>query len=207
MPAVVTGYVPLPCTHRSQDDYRSFGCRLQAVCDVPTVTFTASLESCWMYRDLVWRGYDVQRGGKDTLAYFCVQHEKTQWLAAAERALPDSPLIWIDYGILHLPGVTAKHVEQLVAAVRANPPKVITSPSCGQQELIDGVINWTFCGGVLIVPATLARWFHLECMAEQRRHQPTWEVNTWARLAKAHPERFAFYAADHNATMFTGYAA
>lgn len=205
MAAVVTGYVPLPCSHRSESEYFGLGCRLQAVAS-PLVSFRSSLADTWMYRDLVWRGYDVQPAGKDSLAYFCVQHEKTQWLAAAERALPDSTLVWIDYGILHLPGVTAGHVQQLLTAVRANPPSVITSPSCGQHDVTDGAINWTFCGGVLIVPAKLARWFHLECMAEQRRHAPTWEVNTWARVAQAYPDRFAFYDADHNATMFTGYS-
>lgn len=205
MPAVVTGYIPLPCAHRSDADYRALGNRLQAVCEVPTVTFTSCLEDCWMYKDLVWRGYDVQPGGKDTLAYYCVQHEKTQWLAAAERAMPDGTLVWIDYGIFHLPGVTSEHVNAFLRAIDTNPPRVITSPSCYEADSVRSGPNWTFCGGVLVVPATLARWFHLECMAEQRRHQPTWEVNTWAAVRRNYPDRFSLYRADHNATLFTGY--
>lgn len=206
MPVVVTGYVPLPCGHRSESEYLGLGCRLQAA-DAPSVTFRTSLADCWLHQELTWRGYTVPPAGKDSLAYFCVQHQKSEWLASASRTVPSGTLVWIDFGILHLHGVTMRHVNEFLTAVRNKPPQVITSPSCGNWDTVDGVVNWTFCGGVLVVPSRLARWFHLECMAEQRRHPPTWEVNTWARVAKAYPDRFAFYPADHDATMFTGYYA
>jgi hypothetical protein len=60
---------------------------------------------------------------------------------------------------------------------------------------------------VLVVPAYHARWFHLECVAERRGKLPTWEINTWAAIRRRYPERFRLYRADHNETLFTGYAA
>jgi hypothetical protein len=37
-------------------------------------------------------------------------------------------------------------------------------------------------------------------------HAPTWEVNTWARIVKKHPESVRLYRADHDSTILTGIA-
>lgn len=203
MPVVVTGYIPLPCSHRPRDAYEQLGARLLAACP-QAVSFRSTLASCWLYDELQRRGHDVEPGGKDTAAYHCVQHQKTAWIAAAEATLPDRTIVWIDYGILHLPGVTVDHVAAFLDAVDRQPPTLITAPSCGLFDVGDDRVNWTFCGGVLVVPAYHARWFHLECVAERRGKLPTWEVNTWAAIRRRYPERFRLYQADHNETLFTG---
>lgn len=204
---VVTGYVPLPCSHRSEPVYLELGARLLAACG-RAVAFTQTLGDCWLAK--AWRaaGVPVPPGGKDTLAYFAVQHQKSEWLAQAARLHPEATLAWIDYGIFHL-GVTADHVRGFLAALEANPPQAITSPSCYPVAATgdDSRVEWSFCGGVLALPARRAEWFHERCVEARASGQPTWEVNTWAAVARRHPDAFRLYAANHNATLFTGYAA
>lgn len=202
MPVVVTGFVPLPCSHRSRETYEALGSRLLAACG-KAMAFRSTLDACWLCQDLRRRGYDVEPAGKDSAAYHCVQHEKTAWLAGASMALPDQTLIWIDYGILHLPDVTPELIGQFIDAVESRPPRLITAPSCGLWDVPDDRVNWTFCGGVVAIPSFYARWFHLECVAERRGKPPTWEINTWARVARRFPERFNLYHADHNHTLFS----
>lgn len=204
MAIVVTGYVPLPCGHRSHNDYMALGGRLVSACN-DAIVFRSSLETCWLYGELRDQGLDVAPGGKDTPAYYCVQHQKSAWLLMASKLRESGTLVWIDFGVLHLAGVTTEHVHQLLRAVDARQPEVITSPSCGLRDVPAGCVNWTFCGGVLLMPAHDAAWFHAACVAARLGQPPTWEVNTWNEVFRRHPHRFGFYAANHDASLFTGY--
>jgi hypothetical protein len=197
---VVTGYVPISCTHRSTDEYLALGARLWRSCD-SVVAFRGTLEKCWLYRD------GIQPGGKDSEAYFVVTHEKSRWLAAAadlEESHAADTLVWFDYGMLHNAELDESLVIDFLAEVSRRKPQQIISPS-GLGDVHDTPAPcWMFLGGTLIVPRHLAKWFHDECVAE-RAWPTTWEVNTWAAVKKRNPDKFAFYNANHNRSLLSGY--
>jgi hypothetical protein len=194
---VVTGYVPLPCTHRSRDEYESLGQSLLRACG-RSVAFRQSLEDCWLYRP------GVEPGGKDTPAYHVVQHEKSAWLAAAAAGSTAHTLVWIDYGVLHNSSITTDAVCGFVENIATNPPTRITTPSIGPYDHDDANVCWTFLGTVLVVPRRLAGWFHRRCV-KARREPTTWEVNTWATVRHDHPDFFSLYTANHDETLVTWY--
>lgn len=195
---VVTGYVPLPCDHRTRERYNELGGRLLDACP-RSVLFRNKLEDCWLAK----RIGNVAPGGKDTVAYHCVQHQKFAWLEGAAMAADAATLIWIDYGILHLTGVTPELVVDFVQRVEADEPEVIVAPSGGDYGKETDTINWLFLGGIVVVPAEMAAWLMLAC--QQAVEPVAWEVNTLARVSRKHPEMFRMYAANHNPTMFENY--
>jgi len=93
--AVVTGYVPLPCDHRSADDYAALGSQLLALCG-KSLAFRQPLADCWMANWMADAGMAVEPGGKDTAAYHAVQHEKSRWIARAAGAMAGvAPVFWV----------------------------------------------------------------------------------------------------------------
>lgn len=203
---VVSGYVPLRCTHRSHDRYMELAARLMAI-GLPLTIYQNRLTDCWLHQYHTKRGTVFPDGGKDTPAYHCVQHEKSRWITREVTSSWPQTVVWIDLGVLHLAGVTEKHVSDFVWQVMDKPPELITSPSCyAVPDFIDQrTVCWAFCGGVLVVPSHHAYWFHDQCKHMAAGHTTTWEVNTWARIAELHPDRFSLYQANHDKTMFTGY--
>lgn len=204
--SIVTGYVRLDSPHRHHDEYMRY---LEQLLDVglPLTVFTQQLKDCWLHQHYASLAWQIEPGGKDSLAYYCVQHEKTAWLCRAAQAWTPKTLVWIDAAILHIKRIQPKHVLGYVERVRALPPTRITAPSCHPvpPSWDDRIVCWAFCGGVVAVPAAEAAWFHAETVREATAAPLTWEVNTWAKIAKRNPHRFSLYAADHNERMFTGY--
>lgn len=203
---MVTGYVRLDCDHRSHDRYLELGSRLVGL-GLPTIAYHQPLDECWLARHHAANGTPVVPDGKDSLAYHCVQHEKVAWLARTARTNRPGTLIWIDYGILHIPGVTEQLISDFVAHVDAHPPTRVTIPSIWPADapILDEHPCWICAGGVLVMPSWAAEWWHRECMAVATHGRPTWEVNTWSKVARKWPEQVRFYLADHDATLFTGY--
>lgn len=193
---VVTGYVPLPCSHRSRDDYEALGGQLLSLCD-NAMAFRCRLEDCWLYRS------GVTPAGKDSAAYHVVQHQKSLWLAKA-AAITTGTLVWLDFGAMHNPQLTAETVRAFLAAVEESPPGKITSPSAFSGFADQPDPCWVFLGTVLVLPHHKAQWFHDQCVA-QRQSPTTWEVNTWAAVRDRHPGEFSLYQADHDRTLMTRY--
>lgn len=204
----MTGYVRLDSTHRSHEKYLELGQRLIGL-GLPTVAYHQPLDACWLARHHEAMGVAVEADGKDSLAYHCVQHEKTAWLARAARQNRPSTLIWIDYGILHVPGVTEQLVHELWHYVDANPPTRVTIPSIWPADapIDDQHPCWICAGGILVMPSFAAQWWHSKCMAVATHSRPTWEVNTWAKVSRQWPQHVTLYKADHDATLLTGIAA
>lgn len=201
---VVTGYVRLDAGHRSHDTYVQL-CGQLLDAGLPLSIYQQSLQDCWLWQQHAGQG--IEPGGKDSAAYHCVQHEKSAWLCREVAAYSPQTVVWVDAGILHLSSVTTQHLVQFVDTIRAYPPDRICVPSCCPVPDIvprDSVC-WAFCGGVLVMPAVDARWFHQQVQARATAWPLTWEVNTWAAVARAHPYRFRLYPADHNEQLFTGY--
>jgi hypothetical protein len=228
MVALVTGYVRL--SHpRSHAQYLEHGRRLLGL-GLPTVVFydgpeaeldapasatvcPASLDRCWLYE--ATRAAQTPSPGhdKDSVNYMVVQHQKTAWLAAAATLTGAAFLVWVDFGILHLPAFVEHDIRPFFDRVKHAPPDRVTLPGIWPLTTTTPIDNsrvaWHLAGGVVICPGSLAAWFHGATEREARRHldatgRTTWEVNTWAALAQQFPERFNIYAADHNETLFTG---
>jgi hypothetical protein len=216
MIVVVTGFVAIPDHPRSEQEYKNLGAALLG-CDFPVMMIDGSLECCWLAQFLRWRGHECTHSigdnpKKNTLAYHIVQAQKTAWLAEAAVFLPTTTvLVWIDYGIFHLKGVTRDILHSFV--LRARNERAIAIPGCWGRNPIhdDAQPNWRFCGGTMVVPRE-----HVEALNGAVRQEyvrnlmdknhVAWDVNIWARAEENHPELpIWWYKADHDVSMFTNY--
>lgn len=224
---VVTGYVPIENHPRSAAEYGKLGEELfgpLAAAGVPIQRFLNKVEETWMY-ELLLRAQEqypeiefnvavADNPAKNTLAYHCVQHQKFQWLLAAAVAnpVPDT-FVWLDYGVGHVPGVTPVVVGDFLDDV-ARDPHTLAIPGCwpaGTYINSDAFPCWRFCGGVMVVPrAAVKPLFNaITKVVGQRldeRLSITWEVNSLAEAEEQGLIKPRWYQADHNATMFTGFA-
>lgn len=227
---IVTGYVRLDSPWRSHESYVELGRRLLGL-GLPTVAFydgapsdlradpdvhvlPASLPACWFYEASRGATSPAANPEKDTTDYHVVQHQKTGWLAEVAAWPGADLLVWIDWGILHIEAIRERHIVEFMERVESAPRDRVTLPSiwCLWPR---SVINWHrpcwfLAGGVAVVPARLARWWHDRCVEQATAHvrstgETTWEVNTWAAVARCHMDRFNLYQADHDETLFTGY--
>lgn len=222
---LVTGYVRLDLENRSHDRYAALGRGLTAIhrpcvafldgleADATATVLPASLDRCWLWPHARNAATPCGNPEKDTAAYHSVQHQKTAWLAEASNRTDAGVLVWVDYGILHVPGVTPELIGQFLLRACMAPANRITLPSIwplSSDTPIDSSRPcWFVAGGVAVVPRHLAHAWHVLVESEALTHlrqtgQVTWEVNTWARVIQQHPTLFAVYPADHNETLFTG---
>ena len=213
---VVTGYIPIKDFPRSAEDYGERGEKLREL-KHPIQPFYGNVSSTWMYQMIeclkfypTWAIADDRK--KNTLAYHCVQHQKFGWLSAAKMLDTEDPAqmyVWIDYGILHVPGVTPEVIQKYLARID-NCGGAVTLPGCW---LIGDVPHdrpcWRFCGGLMAVPSPLVKIFTRSAMGVAMRQisatrNVEWEVNTLARLEALDEVPMKWYKADHDQTMFTG---
>jgi len=229
---IVTGFFPLAGHPRPTATYLELGRRLLRI-PIPKVVWTtaeigAELERerlaagfnafppsdgrFWIHDALAGCPYSVasQNPAKDTLGYHAIVHQKTQWLDWTSREVESDVLVWLDFGIFHVPGITEDLILDFVGKVRDD---VIAIPGCLPRS--DGIVldypNWRFCGGVLVCPRTLAPSLHSECVDAFRgivafHRKVSWEVNTWAvaEMAGRLPVR-QYHAAMHDQRMLTAY--
>ena len=229
---LVTGFVPLAGHPKSTATYLELGARLLAL-PIPKVVWTtgeirAQLERehraggfnefrtfddrFWIHDELDGRSYSVasQHPAKDTLAFHAVQHQKTRWLEEASREFASDILVWIDFGIFHVPGITERVIADFVGRLRDD---FVAIPGCwprSDRVMLDQP-NWRFCGGVVVCPGLLAPWLHRVCVDTFRgivalHRKVSWEVNTWAiaEMSGRLPIR-QYHAATHDERMFTAY--
>jgi hypothetical protein len=218
---VVTGYVPIVGFHRTAADFGALGEKLREL-SFPVKPFYNQLEKCWLHKFL-WEQERPEKitysasdnPTKNTMAYHIVQHQKFEWLAAAQAgdAVSDT-FVWLDYGILHVPGVTVAVIEQFLQRVYADPVHdVVTIPGCwpiNYKDYKDDHPNWRFCGGAFVVPRALVKPLALAMRdvtmrGIYRRKNVTWEINDLARVEQKGAVPLRWYQANHDETMFTNY--
>ena len=226
---VVTGYLPLNVTHRSQKEYTTFGEQLFAA-GLPTVAFLhpavhvsagsnvkridATLQDCW-YRELLVPGVRNPVGDndkKDTFEHYIVEHQKTTWAKMALDATDADAALWVDFGLFYL-GNFATQLREMVERITAAAPNKILMPTI--WPLPQGYFDcsrpqWFCAGGVFLAPRQHANWFDTATRQMARAiidetRAATWEVNTWARVMQKSPEKFQPYSANHDILLFTGY--
>jgi hypothetical protein len=225
---LVTGYVRLNQPYRRHEHFVDLGRRLLGL-HAPTTVFvdgetdlgalppgvearTASLDACWLWPSAREARTPAGNPHKDSRAFLAVQHQKSAWLAEAAETSNEALLAWIDFGVLHVPGVTVERVRAfLERAARHAPLDRITWASIhgppASEDLPWDRVSWHCAGGVVLCPRSQAAWLDAgvrEAAAAwlSESGAVTWEVNTWARLWARHPERFHHYLCDHDATLF-----
>jgi hypothetical protein len=216
MITAVTAYVPIPNHPRSDKEYRALASQLLTL-DIPIMHLEAKIEECWLHEYLQWRQKRFTHSvadnpAKNSIAYHIVQAQKTEWLVEAAFANPDADvLVWIDYGIFSVPGVTAKIIRDFM--LRARDEKVIAIPGCWDQNYTydDKWPCWRFCGGVMVVPRDQVIDLDTAMKCEYVRwldstNNLSWEVNTLARVERNYKALPIWhYKADHDASLFTAY--
>jgi hypothetical protein len=212
----VTAYVPIPGHPRSEEAYRALGEQLLAV-DIPLMSVEATIEDCWLYEFLMQRQKrfthsTADNPRKNSIAYHIVQAQKSEWLVEAAYVNPAADvLVWIDYGIFHVSGVTGPIIRDFL--IRAKDEQAIAIPGCWDKnyKYDDKWPCWRFCGGVLVVPREQVIDFDTAMKREyvtwlDRTNNLSWEINTLARVEKGEPRLPIWhYKADHDASMFTAY--
>jgi hypothetical protein len=218
---VVTGYARLENHTRTPETYEKLGYQLSdALGDHPMeVFFHRDLRDLWLTRfieglppqqpPLTWSKGD--NPAKNSLEYHCIQHQKIAWLAKACDMHPSvDTFVWIDFGIMSQPGITAEVIRDFLARLRKND---FAFPGCWPRadEYDEQFPCWRFCGSLLIVPRGEMRRL-TDCFLSMTRlyirmmKNVTWEVNTLARIEPyLDKSNFRHYQADHNATQFTHY--
>lgn len=214
---IITGYVPIKDHPRTPKDYGKLGDKLAEIRSVPIKAFYGMPHSCWLTK-FVWEmGITQHSEGdnpqKNSMLYHAVNHQKVQWLADAAALDPEPDVfVWLDYGIMHVPGVTKEVIEKFLERVGNDPLTSISIPGCPgyEGEIDDSRPWWHFCGGLMVVPRKFCSLFANEFRTTTMQHilrtkNVTWEVNDLARFARLGRVPIRWYAADHNETMFTNY--
>ncbi len=216
---IVTGYIDIPNHPRGPNDYRDLGAKLlEAVDGYEALVFDSPDQSpgqTWLAN--VLKGLPnithsvADNPEKNTLPYHCVQHQKFGWLAAAKEQDTEDPsqmYVWIDYGLMHVPGVTAAVIRKYLERV-SDYGGAVTMPGCWPKgEVPHDRPCWRFCGGLMAVPSSLVKIFTRSAMGVAVRQimatrNVEWEVNTLARLEALDEVPMTWYKADHNETMFS----
>lgn len=210
---LVTAYVPIPNHPRTAGEYGELGEKLSGV-PVPKKAFYNKVSELWLRKYIdklpfIPRASAWDNPEKNTLDYHIVNHQKTTWLVQAANEYPDDDiLVWVDYGIFRLPGVTNQAIYEFVERID---DKKIYVPGCWDKPVIieSSFPNWRFCGSMIAVPRRYVDQLDYECRVAARQHVSAtknvdWEVNTWARVEAKTKLPFHWYKADHDVSLFTG---
>jgi hypothetical protein len=218
--AVISAYVPLVDNPRPPAEYARRGDMLRdALSDRLAHVFYEDVRALWMtpfIEELTRYGHHIHHQvfdnpQKNSIEYHAVNHNKLEWLERAAMNMPEADtFIWLDYGIMGLPGFSKELLTAFLDRVKEND---LAIPGCWEKrEINDAYPCWRFCGSLLVVPRQdifpLNRAFKAVArMYTRTTRNVTFEVNTLARvewLSVGPPIRW--YPGDHNASMLTNYS-
>jgi len=212
---VVSGFIDIPGHPRGPADYKALGEQLvTAIEPHEGLIFDSDQQTVgttWLAQYLKSVPNVAHSIGdnpeKNTMAYHCVQHEKFAWLSAAAKADMADIYVWIDYGILHVPGVTAAVIQKFLTRIEDYGQAVVMPGCWPKADVKHQNPCWRFCGGLIAVPRALVQLFTRAAMGIAVRQIMTtrnveWEVNTLARLEQHDQVPIMWYQSDHNETMF-----
>jgi hypothetical protein len=183
----------------------------------------------WHYDDFWARRYDASplpctdNPAKDTAEYHVIQHQKTEFLAHASRHGQYDRYVWVDFGIFYVPypanpttQVDGPAIERMYARAKNDLSPTVVCPSGNLtlasrpyeptewHVLLDHQVQWQTLGGVLSCHRDLCESVQDECR-RQLDASPllTFEVNTWAKVAKI--QNWRLYQANHDCSLFDNY--
>ena len=211
---LVTGYIRLDLPNRSHDEYERLGRQLIGAAEAgghQVMLGGGAVEDCWHYHLSAGAELPLGNPAKDTREFHAVQHQKTQWMVdAAGPGMSDSEiLVWMDYGLLHVPGITADMVPAFLDRAAASAPR----DRVGMASIWGAPFRqpdwrspeWWCAGGVFTVPRSMALAWHDAVVdratAIRAAGYVTWEVNTWASVWARWHDVVEPWLCDHNETI------
>jgi hypothetical protein len=217
---LVTGHVHLPSDdfYRSPTDFAAYSKRLLSAPVEKSVFAEWPLDMCWVsrYLKITGRTPTVPVGPgcnpkKDTLDYFTVLAQKTDWMVnALENDRSADKYVWMDYGIYHQAGFTEDLVADFLKAAD-NTNDTIDIPGLWEKgHLTDTEPCWRFLGSLLVCPTdqvyALDNAIKFEVMRQVReKNQVLWDVNNLARIEALDKLPIRWYFAGHDSSMLTEY--
>ena len=226
----VTAYVPLEVKHLTRQQYAALGNGLvSALGDKIKVFYDYPLEDCWLYRYMKEHvmpdlppATEVPSDRYATPHHMVlsniVQHQRTAWAMMAAAAEPRVDVwVWLDYGVLKQGDWTGRPVtEQIIAEFIGRIEAMermnyIPFPGIWEKGVpSDTGANWRFVGSTHIWPKrylpAIDRSYNWECRRFiQRTSTVPIDLPIWAYTELNSGLPFRQYAANHDATQFTGF--
>ena len=157
---------------------------------------------------LKWATYD--NPAKNSLEYHCVQHQKVEWLATAANMDQEADtFVWLDYGIMHLPGMNGDYLTTFLDKIRKERlchPWLLAGRR-GYRPIIRAGVSVAAC--LLFPRADVDRLGKdiQSCYPDLHSgmKKVSFEVNMLALVEQTNIPNLRWYEADHNVTMFTNY--
>ena len=123
---LVTGYIRLDLPNRQHAEYERLGSQLVAAAEAGghlVNVFGGTVEDCWHYHVSAGAELPLGNPAKDSREFHAVQHQKTAWVAYAAKITDADVLVWMDYGLLHVPGITADMVPRFLERAARDAPR------------------------------------------------------------------------------------
>jgi hypothetical protein len=151
---------------------------------------------------------------KDTREFMALINTK---LEMVWRTIPYMPSTithvgWIDAGIAKILRNPVDHTRDSFSSLLSRLPSFTKNamylPGCWSSVTApsDNTVCWRFCGGFFFMPSSAVSDIYalLTEVLEHwiQRGKTTWEVNVWADAEVRRPDRFVWWSADHNDSMF-----
>lgn len=222
---VVSGFIPLPVIHLSEDQYTELGVRLAAACgDHRWVLYHGDLDKCWAY-DLCTGlppanppPADRYPSAAVNVQSHIVQHQRTTWALRAAATFPEVDVwVWFDYGLLKQGfwknnPITEDIVKRFLDRLAATPKlDVIPFPGISDKGLVMPTgNNWRFCGSTHIWPKqflpsidaayknTLQKWINYH-------NTVPLDLPIWALVEQNSGLPFRWYPAEYDASQLENY--
>ena len=209
---LVTGYVRLDLPNRQHAKYERLGGELVAAAEAgghQVMIGGGAVEDCWHWHLSEGAEIPIGNPAKDTREFHAVQHQKTSWVLDAAEQTDADILVWMDYGLLHVPGITAGMVPQFLdRAARESPRDRVGMASIWGAPFRRPdwqTPEWWCAGGVFTVPRSMAFAWHDavvdRAVALRSEGKVTWEVNTWAAAWCRWSNVVLPWLCDHNETI------
>ena len=153
---------------------------------------------------------------KDTLDYFFVQLNKTEWVREAIQMniYNTEQYMWIDFAIYHMINNEKDFNDGIISMTNKYYDKLRIA-SCKYRDYtvnynVYEIITWTFAGSVfgghkdaLIQFADLVKNEAIKTIEEKQTIM--WEINIWYLVKLKHIELFDFYTCRHDVTILNEY--
>jgi hypothetical protein len=223
---VVTGFIPIPVKHVSEEEYHAYGKRLSSASEGHTFYIGGGrLEDCWAYN--ICHGMppdmpipaDRYANAEANINSHIIQHNRTTWAMEARDMHPDVEVwAWLDYGILKQGAwrnnpVTEDSVKRFLTRLSftQSPMDYIPFPGIAEKGMVyPGCNNWRFCGSTHIWPTnwipdidhvyknTLKEWI------SQHKTVPL-DLPIWALVEQNSKLPFRWYPAEYDASQLDNY--
>lgn len=219
---VVTGFIPLPVTHLSVDQYHALGRTMLTACEGvdKAVVMGGPLERLWAYPLCIGLPpanpvpEDRYPSPEVNVLSHIIQHNRTEWAMDAMKLWPEvDTWVWLDYGIAKQGAwrnnlVTEGSIRQFLARLSCMAPlDHIPFPGISEQATVYPTgNNWRFCGSTHIWPKqflpeideaykhTLRNWLMVH------RTVPL-DLPIWALVEQQTALPFRWYPAEYDASQ------